>query len=275
LSGKPSEYLYAGRLDEATRLEVQAKVVEKIIERELAILDLKPNMRALDGGCGTGAVTRKIASKVFPAETFGVDIDPLFIEKAKTSLEEGMRNLRFEVGNIDNLRYDDGFFDLTYCNLVLMHVKNPVKTVLEMKRVTRKGGIVAASDTDDGALLMHPPMPRFSDLWSRFGGWAKARGMDRYIGRKLYSIFSEAGLNPIKIHPLPMLATQQDPDELRGIIYQMAQVLEQSKDAMVKEGVASTKDFEASTKETRHFLDNPNSCFMFSVFLAVGECSSQ
>jgi hypothetical protein len=69
-----------------------------------------------------------------------------------------------------------------------------------------------------------------------------------------------------------MLATQQDPDELRGIVYQMAQVLGQSKDAMIKEGVASTRLFEASIKETRNFLDNPNSCFMFLVFLAVGEC---
>jgi ubiquinone/menaquinone biosynthesis C-methylase UbiE len=265
--------MYAGRLDEATRLEAQAKVVDQIVERELEILDLKPNMRVIDAGCGTGAITRKIASKVFPAETFGVDIDPLFIEKAKkTSLNEGMRNVRFELGNIDNLRYDDGFFDLAYCNLVLMHMKNPVKTVAELKRVTKKGGIVAASDTDDGALLIHPPMPRFSDLWSRFGEWANKRGMDRQIGRKLYSIFSETHLNPIKIHPIPMLATQQDPDELRGIVYQMAQVLGQSKDAMIKEGVASTRLFEASIKETRNFLDNPKSCFMYLVFLAVGEC---
>jgi ubiquinone/menaquinone biosynthesis C-methylase UbiE len=265
--------MYAGRLDEATRLEAQAKVVDQIIERELEILDLKPNMRVLDAGCGTGAITRKITSKVFPAETFGVDIDPLFIEKAKkASVDEGMRNVRFEVGNIDNLRYDNGFFDLAYCNVVLMHVKNPVKTVAELKRVTRKGGIVAASDTDDGALLIHPPMPRFSDLWLRFAEWANARGMDRYIGRKLYSIFSETHLNPVKIYPIPMLASQQDPDALSGIVYQMAQVLEQSKDAMIREGVASTRDFEASIKDTRHFLDNPNSCVMFLIFLAVGEC---
>jgi cyclopropane fatty-acyl-phospholipid synthase-like methyltransferase len=65
LGGKPREYMYAGRLDEATRLEAQGKVVDQIVERELEILDLKPNMRVIDAGCGTGAVTRKIASKVF------------------------------------------------------------------------------------------------------------------------------------------------------------------------------------------------------------------
>jgi ubiquinone/menaquinone biosynthesis C-methylase UbiE len=270
LSSEPREYTYAGRLDEATRLDTQTKVVDQIIKRELEILDLKPKMRVLDAGCGTGAITRKIASRVFPAEALGVDIDPLFIEKAREkSLEEGVSNVRFELGNIDNLRYDNGFFDLAYCNVVLMHVKNPVRTVAELERVTKKGGIVAASDT---ALLIYPPMPRFSDLWLRFGEWANARGMDRYIGRKLYSIFSETNLKSVKIYPIPMLATQQDQDALRGIVYQMAQVLEQSKNTMIREGMASTRDFEASIKETRHFLDNPHSCLMFLIFLAVGEC---
>jgi ubiquinone/menaquinone biosynthesis C-methylase UbiE len=116
----------------------------------------------------TGAVTRRIASRVFPAETFGIDIDPVFIGKAKkTALDGGAKNIRFELGNIDSLVYDDGFFDLTYCRLVLMHVRNPVKTVAELKRVTKEGGIVASSDNDDGAILIYPPVPRFLSLWQK------------------------------------------------------------------------------------------------------------
>ncbi len=273
---KPRKYAQAGKPGETIRLEAQAKALDQIIERELEVLSLKPGMRVLDGGCGTGAVTRKIASKVFPAETFGIDIDPLFIDKAKkTALDAGTKNTRFELGNIDNLTYDDGFFDLSYCRLVLMHVKNPVKTIAELKRVTKKGGIVAASDTDDGALLTYPPAPRFFGLWERYGEWVKARGDDRYIGRKLYSIFSEAGLKSTKIYPLPTFATQQKPDQLRMLVYVLVDIVEQEKDAMIKEGVATARDYEEGVKEIETVLKHSGAFAIGSFFLAVGECSSR
>jgi ubiquinone/menaquinone biosynthesis C-methylase UbiE len=275
LSGKPREYAYAGRLDEAVRLEAQAKAFDKIIERELEILGLKPNMRVLDAGCGTGAVTRKIASKVFPAETYGTDIDPLFINEAKrAALNEDKKNIRFELGNIDKLTYDDGFFDLTYCRLVLMHVKNPVKTIAELKRVTRKDGIVAASDTDDGTILTYPPAPKFFDLWTKCGERAKARGDDRYIGRKLYSIFSEAGLESIRIYPLPTYATQQTPEALKMLVNVPIQIIEQDKDAEIEEGMATAKDFEEAMNEINLVMKHPGAFAMASTFLATGECSS-
>jgi len=272
LSDKPRDYAYAGSIEEAIRLEAQAKAFGKIIERELEILGLKPNLKVLDAGCGTGAVTRKMASKVFPAEACGIDIDPLFIDNAKkTAFDEGIKNIRFELGNIDNLTYDSGFFDLTYCRLVLMHVTNPVKTIAELKRVTKEGGIVAASDTDDGTMLTYPPAPRFLEVWSKFGERAKARGDDRYIGRRLYSIFSEAGLNSIRIYPFPAYATQQNPDVLNMLVYVPVQIVEQDKDAMIKGGVITARDYEEAMKEVKLVLNHPGAFAMGTTFLAVGQ----
>lgn len=273
MTDKPREYAGAGSVEEAIRLEAQAKAFSKIIEKELEILGLKPNMRVLDAGCGTGAVTRKMASKVLPAVAYGVDIDPLFIEKAKkTALDEGIKNIRFELGNVDNLTHDNGFFDLAYCRLVLMHVTNPVRTIAGLKRVTKKGGIVAASDGDDGTMLAYPPVPRFFGLWSTFGEWAKARGDDRYIGRRLYSIFSEAGLSSTRIYPLPVYATQQNPDALRMLVYVPVQVVEQEKDAMIKEGMIAARDYEEAMKEVQLALNHPGAFAMGTTFLALGEC---
>lgn len=273
MSDEPREYAYAGSIEEAVRLEAQGKAFGKIIERELEILGLKPNMKVLDAGCGTGAVTRKMALKVLPAEACGIDMDPLFIDRAKkTALDEGIKNIRFELGNIDNLTYDTGFFDLAYCRLVLMHVKNPVKTIAELKRVTKKGGIVAASDTDDGTMLTYPPAPRFFNLWSKFGERAKARGDDRYIGRRLYSIFSEAGVSSIKIYPFPTHATQQNPDVLRMLVYVPVQIVEQDRDDMIKEGRITAVEYEEAMKEVKLVLNHPGAFALGTTFLALGEC---
>jgi hypothetical protein len=101
----------------------------------------------------------------------------------------------------------------------------------------------------------------------------KARGMDRHIGRKLYSIFSEAGLSPTKIYPIPIFATQQDPDALKALVYQFVQILEQNKNALIKESVTTERDYEEAMKEVKHFLENHGSFSYISFFLAVGECS--
>jgi hypothetical protein len=153
-----------------------------------------------------------------------------------------------------------------------MHVKNPAGTIAELRRVTKKGGIVAASDTDDGTMLTYPPAPRFFHVWSKFGERAKARGDDRYIGRRLYSIFSEAGVSSIRIYPFPMYATQQNTDALRMLVYVPVQILEQDKNAMIKEGVITANDYEEAMKEVRFVLNHPGAFAMGTTFLALGEC---
>lgn len=269
---KPREYAYGGKLEEATRLEAQAKALGQLIDKELDILGLKPSMKVLDAGCGTGAVTRRMALKVLPNEAYGVDIDPLFIDEArKLALKENVKNIRFELGNVDNLNYENGTFDLSYCRLVLMHVRNPVKTVAEFKRVTKKGGIVAASDTDDGAMLSFPQAPRFFALWSKFGQWAKARGDDRHIGRQLFSIFSEAGLSSVSIYPLPMYATQQNPDALKMLVYVPVQIIEQDKNALIKEGLVTAKDYAEAIREVQLVLNHPGAFALGLTFLAIGK----
>lgn len=60
------------------------------------------------------------ASKVFPEQAYGVDIDPMFISEAtKLAADEHIANVRFELGNIDGLKYEGGTFDLSFCRLVL------------------------------------------------------------------------------------------------------------------------------------------------------------
>ncbi|MDH7564093.1 MAG: class I SAM-dependent methyltransferase [Candidatus Bathyarchaeota archaeon] len=144
MTGKPQDkYVHAGKIEEVIRLEAQAKAFGKVIEKEFEILGLKQGMKVLDAGCGTGAVARKMAAKVSPGEVYGIDIDSLFISEAKKlATNEGIKNIVFELGDVDDLKQSDGTFDVSYCRLVLMHVKNPVKTVSELKRVTKKGGLL-------------------------------------------------------------------------------------------------------------------------------------
>jgi ubiquinone/menaquinone biosynthesis C-methylase UbiE len=272
LDDGPKKYSHAGKIEEVARLEAQGKVYSRLLEKEIDLLDLKPGMRVLDAGCGTGVVTRRMAIKVSPGEVHGVDMDSLFIEEArKIAAKEGISNIKFSLGNADDLKFEDCIFDLSYCRLVLMHVRNPVKTVAELKRVSKSGGIVAVSDQDDGGIIVYPELPKMMKMFSKYGTWAKNRGENRYIGRKLFSIMERAGLSPITIYPFPIHATQQNPRMLEMLISVPVQIVETSKDDMIKRGVAVAEDYSEAEKEVQEFLSDPGAFAMGLTFLAVGK----
>jgi len=271
LSNGPKQYSFGGKSEEVLRLEAQGRVYGRLLKKEIELLSLKTGMRVLDAGCGTGVVTRRIAIKVSPGEVHGVDMDSLFIEEArKIAAKERLSNIKFNLGNADDLKFEDGVFDLSYCRLVLIHVKDPMKTAAELKRVTKSGGHVAVSDQDDGGIIVYPELPKMMQLFSKYGSLAKMRGEDRFIGRKLFSIMERAGLSPVTVYPFPIYATQHDPEMLKMLVSVPVQIVESSKDDLIKQGLIGAEDYPEAIKEVQEFLDYPGAFAMGLTFLAVG-----
>ena len=267
----PREYACAGTIEEANRLEFQAKAQEVIIRKELEAIELRSGIQVLDAGCGTGAISRMIAREIAPGKVYGVDIDPVFIGEAeRLATKKDFRNIHYQLGDIGNLEFDDDFFDVTYCRLVLMHVKDPVSVLSEFKRVTKQNGIIAVSDFDDGAIVVYPPFPKGAKLWDKFGEMAKSRGDDRYIGRKLFSFFSQIGLESIKIIPVPIVFTQQAPHLLQLAMSVPIELLRTEKEALISQGYTTGQDYEEGLEEINQFLKHPGAFFMTTSFIATG-----
>lgn len=269
---KPRKYARALDPAEAARLESQATSMAATLAREFKLLNLGSNMKVLDAGCGSGVITRRIAEAVHPETVVGMDIDPVFIEEArKTSANKGIENIRFDIGNIDGMDYEAGSFDLAYCRLVLMHVNDPVRAVSEMRRVTRKGGYVAASDLDDDLIAMYPEAPTFWRLWEKYGERAARSGQNRRIGKELYSIFYRAGLRSISVHPMPIFATAANPEAYKIIASVPLGILESSKSDLIDEGLASDEDFKKLHEEFDRLSKDKGAFGMFCTFLAIGK----
>ena len=267
----PRKYSGAGDPAEVARLESQATSMTNILTQEFKLLNLIPKMKVLDAGCGSGAITRRIAEAVYPETVLGVDIDPVFIEEAReTALSKGVENIRFDVGNIDDMPYETGSFDLAYCRLVLMHVNDPVRSVSEMKRVTGKGGYVAASDLDDDTIVVYPEAPTFWGLWEKYSERAARSGQNRHVGRELYSIFHRAGLKSISVHPMPIFATAANPEALETFASVPFGILESVKSGMIGEGLASEEDFDRLHEEFNLLSKDGGAFGMYCTFLAIG-----
>ncbi len=272
MNTKPQfRYQQASKAEQVAFFENNVKAFGEMIERQLEVLDLKPGMKVLDAGTGSGAVARRIASRVSPGTVYGLDVDPFYIEEAaRTAATEGIKNARFELGDLNGtLKFADATFDACYSRLTLMFVRDPVKTVAELKRVTKKGGIIAVADNDDGTWLSFPEMPKLWSLWGRYTEWAKTQGEDGRVGRRLFSIFTQSGLTSVRVFGFPMLVNAQSP-ALRVWPLLVRQLIETNSEAMIKAGFMTREVYEMGFGEVPEFLNNQGSFAMATMLYAVG-----
>jgi SAM-dependent methyltransferase len=98
-------------------------------------------MRVLDVGSGPGALTSVLVDRVGAGLVAAVDPMPAFVEALQARLPE----VTASVGGAEDLPFDDATFDGALANLVVPFMADPEAGVREMARVTRPGGVVAAT----------------------------------------------------------------------------------------------------------------------------------
>ena len=101
---------------------------------------IAPGMRVLDVGCGPGGVTKELVSRTGADNVAGIDPSPPFVEACRE------RNPGADVreGAAEALPWEDDSFDAALASLVIGFMRDPQLGVLEMARVTKPGGTVAA-----------------------------------------------------------------------------------------------------------------------------------
>ncbi len=105
-----------------------------------ALADVEAGQRALDVGCGPGALTTELVSRLGPAGVTAVDPSEQFVAAARER-HPGVSIVR---ASAEQLPFPDGVFDAALAQLVVHFMADPVTGLREMVRVTRSEGVVAA-----------------------------------------------------------------------------------------------------------------------------------
>jgi SAM-dependent methyltransferase len=147
--------------------------------------------RVVDVGCGPGALTSELVQR--GAQVAAVDPSPQFV----TAAQERYPEAAVRQATAEELPFADDEFDAALAQLVVHFMADPVGGIAEMARVTRAGGVVAASAWDFEA--RRAPLSPF---------WSTARELDPDAqgesGRagtgegQLRELFTQAGLNDIE-----------------------------------------------------------------------------
>lgn len=108
----------------------------------------------IDAGCGTGRLSRMLASQ--GAHVIGVDAAEAMLVIAREITEDSAsRNrLRFQhVEDVTHLPFADGGFDGILCSSVLEYLVDPLACLREFARVLRSGGTLIVSIPNRASIL--------------------------------------------------------------------------------------------------------------------------
>lgn len=164
--------------EECERLDAQALLGG--VSDHLRHVPAQPGMRILDAGCGSGSMAREIARAAPETITVGIDLRDKYIDHARMrATAEGLQNLTFQTGDVRELPFPEGTFDIVWTKYLLQWVAEPMLAMREFARVLKPGGLLVSANFDGFAVTHEPPDPAiqpmtefvFSNLVDPFIGW--------------------------------------------------------------------------------------------------------
>jgi len=197
----PAAFYLMENSREVDRLELKTNPVAA--EEQLRWAGLKMNMRSLEVGCGSGAVTRVMAQLAAPGRVMGIDQDEGRLAAARRRAAEEGSAIEFVRGAAYALPIDAAQFDFSWSRFLFQYLPDPARALRELVRVTRPGGIVTVADLDGQIEQFYPLAPKLqADLDEALAVLGKT-GFDTRVGRKLYSMFFSAGLSDLAVRVTP------------------------------------------------------------------------
>ncbi|MDI6785135.1 MAG: methyltransferase domain-containing protein [bacterium] len=180
----PADWYY-----ESLRVDMFQRFWHKTRFREVIKVSEKAG-KVLDIGCADGVFPEVIFDATKADSLIGIDVIKTSVEWAKKHWKK-KKKMKFSVGDAQNLKFKANEFDAVYIMEVLEHVEDPLKVLLEIKRVLKRGGygvFLIPSDNDLFKIVWW--------LWLHFypRGWVwRETHIQTFRGNFLPSVCKKAG----------------------------------------------------------------------------------
>lgn len=178
----------------------------------IEIANVSAGQRALDVGCGPGALAAELCQVLGSDGAGAIDPSAPFVE----ACAQRVPGVEVRLANAEELPFPDDSFDVALSQLAVNFMSDPPAGVREMRRVTRPGGTVAAAVWDyAGEMTL---LRRFWDAAVSLDPGAaesdEGRSMPYCTPDELERLWRDAGLHNPAVSALVAEAEYRDFDDL-------------------------------------------------------------
>jgi SAM-dependent methyltransferase len=117
----------------------------------IARLGFDPGEKTLDVGCGTGNIALPAAR--IGADVTAIDLVPNLVAQAQARAVAERLSITFEVGDAEQLPFEDGSFRTVVTMFGAMFAARPERAAAELLRVTQAGGRIAMANWTPGGFI--------------------------------------------------------------------------------------------------------------------------
>lgn len=209
-------------------------------------------MCCLEAGCGGGDIAVEMARMAgAEGKVIATDIDPIKIDIARHEAEAAhVSNIEYRLADITRDRVDEEF-DLVHARFLLTHLPGPEKALENMRRSMRPGGVVVMEDIDFRGHFCYPDCPAFWRYVELYTETVARRGGDANIGPRLPALLEQAGFQDIQMNVVQPAGSSGDVKLMASL------TMENIREAVAAEGLATQSEIEAVIAELRDFASTP------------------
>lgn len=134
----------------------------------LGLVQVRPDLRVVDLGCGTGELTRRLTEALPGSEVIGLDSSPQMLARAAAHARPG---LRFVEGTIETV---GGDWDLIFTHAALQWVPDHAALIPRLLALLRPGGQLAVQIPSNHTHLTHQLITTIAGeapFVTALGGW--------------------------------------------------------------------------------------------------------
>lgn len=262
----PAVYALGTSEAERVRLQRQAQELRAHSEYLLDRVALGPGQRAIDLGCGPLGILDLLSMRVGrTGSVIGLDREPKNVALAKAFVQDsGLVNVEIIEGDARSTRLAPGSFDVVHARTLLTNVPDPAAVMSEIVRLLRPGGWAAVMEPDAGINLYYPPHPTWDRLHEIFLAGFRVDGADPLIGRRVPSLFEDAGLSEVHV-------------EARMDVYPLGhsrrtirlELLRTMRPKLVASGIAGETELDALDRAAQELLNDPRTLVLPILFFLV------
>lgn len=263
-----SGYVHGYTVREEARLYDQAQTLADLLHHDTVYASEE---KVLEVGCGTGAQTRILASRNRQTLFTSVDLSPQSVARAREeAVRLGLDNVDFRVADACRLPFESHSFDHGFVCFLLEHLKDPSAVLAELRRVVRPGGTMTVIEGDHGSTYFHPECAQSRRAVEALVRIQAEMGGNSLIGRQLYPLLCEAGLDDVKVSPRMVYVDKTKPGLVQGFIRDtFTAMVEGVRDQAVSMGLLNAEEWEKGIRGLLRTME-PDGVFCYTFFKATG-----